>query len=148
MSFSKRYIPPMGCPLVIKLVSMGVGRTGTAGEGTFGCFGVEDILLKDAFEALSMGSGTETVKLLCFRLDEEKFCLRPVAALVANRAGDPGIDGTLLSLSAEVTLVSADAVDEVMSVVSEPGIGDDPLRLPGRTTEGGAGLNARLGSDC
>ena len=46
----------------MKDVSKGVGRVGTAGEGILGCFGVEDKLLRDALEALSKGSGTETVR--------------------------------------------------------------------------------------
>lgn len=99
----------------MKLTSMGVGKTGTAGEGTLCCFGVrvEDILLREAFDDASCVSGTTTVKFLFLRLDVEKFFLSPVAALLAKRAGEPGIDGTLLSLSAEVTLVRAEAVDEV-----------------------------------
>ncbi len=67
------------------------------------CFGVEDILLREVLDALSRGSGTETVRWLFLRLDEEKFFLRPVAALVPKRAGEPGIDGALISLSADVT---------------------------------------------
>lgn len=115
----------------MKLDSIGVGKTGTAGEGIRRCFGVEDKLLRDAVEDASIPSGTVTVKLLFLRLDEEKFFLSPVAALVPKRAGEPGIEGTLWSLSAEVTLVSADAVDEATSVESEPGKGEEPLRLLG-----------------
>ena len=115
----------------MKLVSRGVGKTGTAGEGTRRCFGVDDMLLREALEAVSKVSGTETVKLLFFKLDDEKFFRKPVAAL-PKRAGEPGIDGALLSLSAEVTLVSADAVDEATSVESDPGNGDEPFRLIGR----------------
>lgn len=124
-------MPPIGCPLVMKLVSMGVGKIGTAGEGIRLCFGVEDKLLRDAVEDASMPSGTVTVKLLFLRLEEEKFFLSPVAALVPKRAGDPGMDGTLWSLSAEVILVRADAVDEVTSVESDPGKGEEPFRLLG-----------------
>ena len=113
ISLLKRYEPLVGCPLMMKLASNGVGKTGTAGEGTLCCFGVEDKLLIEAFDDPSCVSGTTTVKFLFCRLDEEKFFLSPVAALVANRAGDPGIEGTLVSLSAEVTLVRAEAVDEV-----------------------------------
>ena len=113
ISLSKRYGPPIDCPLMIKLASMGVGITGTAGEGTLCCFGVDDILLRDAFDDASWASGTMTVKLLFRRLDDEKFFLSPVADLLAKRAGDPGIEGTLLSLSADVTRVRAEAVDEV-----------------------------------
>jgi len=148
MSLSKRYIPPMGCPLVIKLVSRGVGRTGTAGDVPIRCFGVEDILLRDVLDALSRRSGTETVKPLFLRLDEEKFFLRPIAALAPKRAGEPGIDGALLSLSADVTLVRAEAVVDATSVESEPGIGEDHLRKPERVADRGAGLQARLGSVC
>lgn len=148
MSLSNRYIPPIGCPLLMKLVSRGVGNTGMAGDGTFRCFGVDDILLRDAFEALSIGSGTDTVRLLFLRLDEEKFFLRPVAALAPKRAGELGMDGTLLSLSPEVTFESAEAVDEAISADSGPGIGEDPLRPLRKVAEGGAGLNARLGSIC
>lgn len=92
---------------------MGVGRTGTAGEGTLCCFGVDDKLLTEAFDDASCVSGTMTLKFLFRKLDEEKFFRSPVAALPGKRAGDPGMDGTLVSLSAEVTLVRAEAVDEV-----------------------------------
>lgn len=92
---------------------MDVGKTGIAGEGTRCCFGVDDILLTEAFDDPSFVSGTTTVKFLFRRLDEEKFFLSPVADLLAKRAGDPGKDGTLLSLSAEVTLVRAEALEEV-----------------------------------
>ena len=116
ISLSKRYGQPVDCPLIIKPASMDVGKTGTAGEGTLCCFGVEDILLTEAFDDASCVSGTTTVKFLFRRLDDEKFFLSPVAAvaaLLARRAGDPGTDGTLLSLSADVTRVRAEAVDEV-----------------------------------
>ena len=109
-------MPPIVCPLAMKLVSIGVGSTGTAGDGIFRCFGVDDMLLRDAFDALSMVSGTETVRLCFLKLEDEKFFLSPVAALVPKRAGDGGIDGMLLSLSAEVTFVNPEAVDEATSV--------------------------------
>lgn len=133
----------------MKLASMGIGRTGTAGEGTLRLFGVKVLPLWGAIGDVSAPSGTKTVKLLFLKLDEEKFFLRPVAALVPKRAGDPG---TLLSLSAEVTFVSAEAVDEAMSVVSDPGKGEEPFRLLGRLLGrrpgDGTGLKARLGRIC
>ncbi len=119
----------------MKLVSMGVGNTGTAGQGILRCFGVDDKLFRDAVEDASIPSGTDTVKLLFLRLDEEKFFLSPAAALVPKRAGEPGMDGKLWSLSAEVTLASAEAVDEAISVESDPGKGEEPLRLLGRLAE-------------
>ena len=148
ISVSKRYGPPVDCPLMIKPASMDGGKVGTAGEGTLCCFGVDDILLKEPFDDASCVSGTTTVKFLFRRLDDEKFFLSPVAALLPTRAGDPGTDGTLLSLSAEVTRVSAEAVDEIGSVVSDPGNGDDPLRLFDNAAEGGTGLNVALGRSC
>lgn len=133
-------MPPIGCPLVIKLVSRGVGKTGTAGDGMIRCLGVDDILLRDVLDALSEGSGTKTVRLLFLRLDEEKFFLRPVTVFAPKRAGLPGIEGTLLSLSADVTLVSAEAVVDATSVESEPGIGEDPLRAAGIAADRGMAL--------
>ena len=120
----------------IKLVSIGVGKTGKAGDGSLRGFGVDETLLKDVFGDASTTSGTETVKPLF---------LKPVAALVPKRAGELG---TLLSLSAEVTLVSAEAVDETMSVESDPGKGDDPFRLLGRSPGDGVDLKPRLGRFC
>ena len=76
----------------MKLVSMGVGKIGTAGEGIARCFGVDDKLLRDAVEDASTLSGTDNVKFLFRKLEEEKFFLRPVAALVPKRAGEPGVD--------------------------------------------------------
>lgn len=133
----------------MKLASRGVGRTGIAGEGTLRLFVVGVIPPKGAIGDVSVPSDTEIVRLLFLRLDEEKFFRRPVAALVPKRTGEPG---TLLSLSAEVTLVSAEAVDDAMSVVSDPGKGEDPFRLLGRLLGrrpgDGRGLKARLGSTC
>ena len=68
-----------------------------------------------------------------------------MAAFEPKRAGDPGTEGMLPSLSTEVTLVSADAVEEITSVVSELGIGDDPLRLPGKAVGGGVALSGMFG---
>ena len=132
----------------MKLVSIGVGKTGTAGEGTLPCLGVEDMLLKDTLEALSAGSGTETIRLCFLKLEDEIFFLSPLAALEPNRPGEGGIEGMLLSLSAEVTLVKPEAVEEVTSVESEPGIGDDAFRLFENVADGGVALKARLGNVC
>lgn len=126
MSLSKRYMPPIGCPLGIKLDSIGVGRTGTTGSESLRCFGRDEILLTEAAGEVSKGSGPDIESALFLRLEEEKFFLSPVAAFDANRAGDPGTEGILASLSAEVTFVRADAVDDIGS--SEPMNGDELLR--------------------
>ena len=99
----------MGWPLGRKLVSIGVGKTGTAGEGARRSFGAEDMLLTEVFGEVSCSL---TLKLLLRKLEEEKFLRSPPPVLVENRAGELGIDVAIVSLSAEVTFVRPDAVDE------------------------------------
>lgn len=146
MSDSKRYAPPIGCPLGRKLDSMGVGRTGTAGEGILRTLGSDDILLTEVFGEVSWSA--LAVRLLLLRLEDEKFFRRPVAGLIGKRAGEFGIDVARVSLSAEVTLVNAEAVEEMGSPASEPVSGNEAFLPRGMLTElGGSSLMIGLGGD-
>ena len=100
--------------------------TGT-GERSLRCFGIEDTLLREVLGDASCPSEPGMLRLLFRRLDEENVFRRPVAALVAKRAGEPGTEGPLASMSSEVTLVSVAAVEKLPSA-SMPGYGEDPLR--------------------
>lgn len=119
----------------VKLVSSGVGKTGTAGEGTLCNLGAEDTLLIDVFVDVSWPSTPPALRLLLLRLEEEKFFLSPMLVLPAKRTGEPGIEDTMASLSAEITFVRPEVVEDSTSPGSDPVKGKEFLRLGGSVAE-------------
>lgn len=114
---------------MMKFADFGVGMAGIVVVGV-----LRGLFVADALPA-SGRSGTDTVSIF-FRLDEEKFFRRvpgPTEPLVLRRAGDPGTEGTLSSLSCVVAWCNAGMgriVFDVVSVGSGPCRPDDPVRTP------------------
>lgn len=116
----------------MKLGPIGVGRLGTATGGILRCFVLDDAPAVGAFDEDSNEESRPGGESIFLRLEEEKFFLKFPELVVGlvKRTGESGIETTLSSLSADVTLLSAWVVGIVLGVKSAklgPGNGDESL---------------------
>ncbi len=132
----------------MKLGPIGVGRLGTATDGPLRCFVPDGAPVVGAFDEDSNVSvpGAESIFL---RLEEEKFFLNVPELVVGlvKRPGESGIETTLSSLSADVTLVSAGVEGMMLGIMSaalDPGNGDNSLVVSAPVVK--LALKARLGN--